>query len=236
MARKSKKKAAEKGKEFYENPEILAQQISKTEEFIAANKIWALWISGLIVVAITAFFVYQYYINNQNELAQADMFQAVFYFEHDSLDLALNGDGNNYGFKDIMNEYPGTDAANLANYYTGVIHLKKENYKVAILYFEDFKSSDLLIQARAYSLTGDAYMEEGDNENAVNYYEKAADYHQNKYFSPVYLMKAAIAWEKLEELEKAKGCYEEIVKDYKGSTEYQAALKEKARLEAMLAS
>lgn len=236
MARKSKKKAVEKGKEFYENPDVLAEQIGKTEEFILANKIWVLWVGGLITVAITAFFVYQYYINNQNKLAQADMFQAVFYFEHDSLDLALNGDGNNYGFKDIMNEYPGTNAANLANYYTGVIHIKKGNYKLAILYFEDFKSSDLLIQASAYSLTGDAYMEQGEYENAVNYYEKAADYHPNKYFSPVYLMKAAIAWENLEELEKAKGCYEEIVADYKESTEYQAALKEKARLEAIMAS
>jgi hypothetical protein len=43
------------------------------------------------------------------------MFQAVYYFEADSLDKALNGDGNNLGFLEIIDEYSVTDAANLAN-------------------------------------------------------------------------------------------------------------------------
>ena len=42
------------------------------------------------------------------------MFQAVYYFEADSLDRGLNGDGNNLGFLDIIDEYGITDAANLS--------------------------------------------------------------------------------------------------------------------------
>lgn len=218
--------------EFYENPEVLADKISKTEEFFAKNKVWSLSITVAIALVLVSFFVYKYYMTNQNELAQADMFQAVFYFEQDSLDLALNGDGNNYGFRDIIDEYPRTDAANLANFYSGVIHLKKGNFKVAILYLEDFQSDDLLVQSRAYSLIGDAYMELEDFESAVEYYNRAANHKPNEYFSPIYLKKAAIAYEKLEQWDEAKGCYQKIIDDYKTSSEYQAAQKQLARLDA----
>jgi tetratricopeptide (TPR) repeat protein len=219
-------------KEFYENPEVLAEQITKTEEFFAKNKVLSLSIAGIVLLSITAFFLYKYYTINQNQLAQADMFQAVFYFEQDSLDLALNGDGNNYGFRDIITEYPRTDAANLSNYYAGIVHLKKGNYKVAVLYLEDFSSSDLLVQARAYSLIGDAYMEQSDFDNAVSFYNKAANHNVNEYFSPIYLKKAALAYEKLEQWGKAKGCFETIVEEYKTSTEFQSAQKHLARLNA----
>jgi tetratricopeptide (TPR) repeat protein len=221
-----------RSKEFYENPEVLAEQISKTEEFFAKNKVITVTISSILAVLVAGFFLYKYYMINQNELAQADMFQAVFYFEQDSLDLALNGDGNNYGFKDIVDEYPRTEAANLANYYSGVIHLKKGNHKVAVLYLEDFSSSDLLVQARAFSLIGDAYMEQGEYEDAVKYYNKAANYEANEYFSPIYLQKAGIAYERLEQWDNAKGCYQKIIDEYKTSTEFQSAQKHLARLDA----
>jgi hypothetical protein len=57
------------------------------------------------------------------------MFQAVRYFESDSLNLALNGDGNNLGFLQIVEDYSGTKAGNLANYYAGVIYLKQGNFR-----------------------------------------------------------------------------------------------------------
>ncbi len=237
MSGKSRKKAKKKEREeFYENPEVLAEKISKTEEFLVANKLWAMWIGGLIAVAITTIFVYRYYQDNQNKLGQSDMFQAVFYFEQDNLDLALNGDGNNYGFIDIIDEYPGTDASNLSNFYVGVINIEKGNFRVAIIYLKDFSSSDLLVQSRAYSLIGDAYMEVEDYIDAAIYYDKAAHHNSNKFFSPVYLKKMATAYEASNELEKAKGCYDEIIEKYKESTGIDEAKKEKARLESLIGS
>ncbi len=236
MASKRKKGASEKSKDFYENPEVLAEKISKTEEFLSANKGIAMWIGGIIAVAITGFVVFRYYMDNQTQLAQDDMFQAVFYFEQDSLDLALNGDGNNLGFKEIIDTYSGTESANLANYYAGLINLQKSNFNVAILFLEDFSSSDLLVQARAYSLIGDAYMELENYVEAAKNYEKAANYKPNEYFSPIYLKKQAIALEEQQEYLKAMNCYEEIITKYKTSSEVQEAKKEKARLEALAAS
>ncbi len=38
------------------------------------------------------------YLNNRNDEAQSQMYQAERYLEMDSLSLALNGDGNYLGF------------------------------------------------------------------------------------------------------------------------------------------
>ena len=68
--------------------------------------------------------------------------------------------------------------------YAGVSYLKQGKFELARLYLEDFNASDLLIQARAYSLVGDSYMEEKKYDDAAKYYNKAANYKPNKYFSP----------------------------------------------------
>ena len=137
-----------------------------------------------------------------------------------------------WDFLNIIEDYGITDAGNLANYYAGVCYLKQGKYEVARLYLEDFSSNDLLVQARAYSLIGDTYMEEKKYEDAASYYNKAANYKPNKYFSPAYLMKEALAYEKLNQNDKAKEAYEKIITQYWESGEYQNARKFKARLES----
>ena len=49
----------------------------------------------------------------------------------DSLNWALNGDGNNVGFLKIIDKYSGTPAGNLAHYYAGVCYLKKGDFSNA---------------------------------------------------------------------------------------------------------
>jgi tetratricopeptide (TPR) repeat protein len=218
--------------ELLENPEALAEKLEGAEHWIEQNPKIVFGIVGVLLLIVGGYFGFNYYKSVQDEQAQKEMFQAVYYFEADSLNLALNGDGNNLGFIDIIDEYKYSDAANLAHFYAGVAFLKQGNYQAARLYLEDFKSNDLLVQARAYSLIGDAYMEEQNYEEAVTYYNKAADYKPNKFFTPAYLMKAAVAYEKLNQVDKAKEAYDKIINQYWESAEYQNARKYKARLES----
>jgi tetratricopeptide (TPR) repeat protein len=180
---------------------------------------------------VGGYFVFNDYKESQNTEAQKQMFQAIYYFEADSLSLALNGDGNNLGFIDIIEEFGFSDAAKLANYYAGVCYLKQGNFETAILYLEDFSSSDLLVQARAYCLLGDAHMELQKYSDAAKLYKKAANYKPNKYFSPSYWMKAALAYEKANDIESAKEAYQQVIDNYFDSPEYQNARKFKAKLE-----
>ncbi len=228
MAKKGKKQ--EDG--VLESAEVLAEQISKSEQFLENNKVAVFSIAGLVAVVLASFFGYKYYMESQNSLAQDEMFQAVYYFEQDSLDLALNGDGNYYGFLDVIDNYGATEAGNLANFYVGSIYMKKGSYTSAVPFLEDFSSSDYVIQARAYSLLGDSYMQQEDFSEAANYYSRAASYKPNEYFTPIYLLKAGLAYEKLEDFGSASKQYETIVKEFGKSNEVDKAKKYKARLQS----
>ncbi|NJO02755.1 MAG: tetratricopeptide repeat protein, partial [Bacteroidia bacterium] len=122
--------------------------------------------------------------NNQEREAQEAMFPAVYYLQSDSLQRAVEGDDNYPGFNEISEDYPLSKAANLSHFYTGVAYLKQGEYQKAIDKLKDFSSSDLLIQARAYSLIGDAYLELKKYEAAIDAYQQAADYKPNA-FSPL---------------------------------------------------
>jgi tetratricopeptide (TPR) repeat protein len=222
----------DESKDLLQNPEALAEKLEGAENWLEQNSKLVIGVVAVLLVAVAGYFGFMYYKSNQDAQAQREMFQAIYYFEADSLNLALNGDGNNLGFIDIIDEYKFSDAANLAHFYAGVSYLKQGNYEAARLYLQDFSSNDLLVQARAYSLIGDAYMEEENFEEAATYYDKAAAYKPNRFFTPTYLMKAALAYEKLNQAEKAKAAYDQIITKYWESSEYQNARKFKAKLES----
>lgn len=226
----AKKKAKQKSGDVWEDPEVLAEQISNTEKFFKEHQSLVTVLSVIVVIIVGGFIGWRFYTQTQNEEAQSEMFQAVFYFEQDSLELALRGDGNNLGFVAISEDYSNTKAGNLANFYAGTVYLKQGKYDLALLYLEDFSSDDIIIQARAYSLIGDVYMEQEQFESAVDYYNKAADYKPNKEFTPIYLIKAAVAYERLNDLDNARKAYKRIIDEFWDSTEYQNARKHFARL------
>ncbi|MBK6265532.1 tetratricopeptide repeat protein [Marivirga sp. S37H4] len=228
----AKNKGKEKGTEFYENPEVLAQQLSKTEQFIENNKKVVLGVGGLIAIIIVAFFGYKYYMDNQNELAQKEMFQAVYWYENGEFDLALNGDGNNLGFMDLLEDFGATKAGNLSSFYIGSIYLQQGEFQKAIDHLEDFSADDLLVQSRAYALIGDAYLELGNYSKAADHYGKAASTNSTEEFSPIYLLKQGLAYEKANDTEKAKDSYKQIIKDFSKSEEVSEAKKYLSLLEA----
>jgi tetratricopeptide (TPR) repeat protein len=244
MANRVKGKKANKARgpqnqentELLESPDALRETlVDKTGSFFQnkKNQNLVLGIGAALALIIAGVFGYTYYIDSQNEAAQQEMFQAVFYLEAEDYEQALNGDGNNFGFLEIIDEFGGTDAANLSRYYAGIAFLEQGEFNDAIDQLEQFKASDMLVQARALSLIGDAYMELGKLEQAASYYERAADYNPNRFFSPQYLTKAAIAHEELGNTTAAAEAYGRIVEEYPESAEYQQALKHQTRLESL---
>lgn len=223
-------KRQEKHNEILENPEALKEKLVEAENWVEKHSKLMIGAAVALVLIVGGYFGFQYYKDGQNQEAQQEMFQAVYYFEADSLDKALNGDANNLGFLDIINEYGITEAGNLANFYAGAIYLKQGKYDVARKHLESFSSKDLLVQARAYSLIGDTYMEEQKYEDAAKFYNKAASYKPNKFFSPAYMMKEALAYEKANQKDKAVEIYDQVISKYWDSSEFQKAKKLRARL------
>ena len=193
-----------------------------------------LYMVGLLTLTgATGFFFFKHYQHQQNDVAQSEMFQAVYYFEQEAFDKALHGDGTCAGFLDIAQEYRFTQAANLAHFYIGVSYMHQKDYTKAVQHLTKFRSKDLLLQARAWALVGDAYTENKNYPLAVNFYMKAAGYQPNKIFTPVYLTKAALAYEAKEDFKAALGCYQRIVQEFPEAAQYGEALKHTARLKAI---
>jgi predicted negative regulator of RcsB-dependent stress response len=230
----SKKITGESGIEIIESPEALAGQINKAEVFFLKNRKVVLGIGGAILVAVIGFAGYRFYIDGQEGTAQNALASVVYDFEADSLQKALNGSGGNEGLLSIADSYKGTDASNLANFYAGVALLKQGKYDDAISHLQSFSSSDLLIHARAQSLIGDAYLEKNQPAEAISYYQKAADYERNEYFTPVYLMKLALAQEKAGKPADAVASYKRVVDEFPLSSEVVNAKKYMGLLEGQV--
>lgn len=238
MSKKMNKGRAQQGhgNELLENPDAIATSLGRGETFLKKNAKVVAGIIGLVILIIAGILFYQINKANQNETAQSEMFQAVYYFEQDSVNLALNGDGVNPGFLSIIEDYSGTDASNLAHFYTGSIFLSQSEFQKAIDHLKAFSSDDYFVQAKGYALTGDAYMELDNYKEAINFYKKATNYRENKYFTPTYLNKLAIAYEEAGQIDEAIAAYDRIEREYFESYEFTAARKHKARLEGLAAN
>lgn len=198
--------------------ESVGEALNQTEHFIEKYKKPLIY-SVIAIIAITAIgFAYQHlYRKPQINEAQAQTFVAEQYFRADSFALALNGDGNALGFKQIIDEY-GNNAGEAIYLYAGISELQLGNFKDAIDYLKKYDGDDLILQARALCNIGDAYAGLQENKEAVSYYLKAAKHVDNQ-FAAGYLLKAGIMYEELGDKESAIKAYEEIKVKYPQSVE-----------------
>ncbi|GAB4019534.1 tetratricopeptide repeat protein [Spirosoma koreense] len=220
--------------EFLEDPDALAGQFERAEDFFEQNRNIVLGVLGGILLLVVGYVGYRYYVGTQDETAQSEMFPSVYKMEADSVKKALNGDGRSAGLLSIADNYGSTPAGNLAEYYAGAGLLKEGKFDEAIEHLKSFSSSDLLVQGRAYALIGDAYMEKKSFDEASEYYQKAADYKPNKFFTPGYLLKLAIAQEQAKQNDKAIETYGSLIEKYPQSAEAVNAKKYKSVLETMV--
>lgn len=211
------KKGTEKAEERLE---VVEEALSKSEQFIEKNqKIIVIVVAVLALLVIGYFGVIRYYIEPREKEAQIQMFQAETYFESDSLNKALYGDGNNLGFLDIISDYSMTKSANLAHYYAGICLLKQGDFNESIKHLKKFKSKDFVVGSMAVGAIGDAYVELDQAEKAAGYYLDAANRKKNELTTPMFLFKAGRAYELSGKYKDAVDVYENIRSQYPASNE-----------------
>jgi tetratricopeptide (TPR) repeat protein len=210
------KKKKDDGPQGIQNVE---QTLTRTEQYLEENYKPILYALGAVIVLIGLFWLGKIYLDKQNNEAQAQMYQAEKYLEMDSLKLALNGDGNYLGFIDIAKEYKFTSSGNLAKYCAGICYLHLGEFENAIEYLAKYKKKDNVIASLAVGATGDAYVELGDLNKGIAKYIEAADYSDNAFNTPLFLMKAGQMYELQSKYAEALKIYERIRDDYPGSTE-----------------
>jgi predicted negative regulator of RcsB-dependent stress response len=169
-----------------------------------------------LVLLIGGFFGYKYFISEPNEKKASEaMRYAEEFFRQDSVKLALEGDNLNPGFLKIISKYSGTKAANLANYYAGSCYLTMGDFKNAAKHLEDFSTSEPLVKARAKALLADADSELGKKDEAVKLYKEAGStFEKDDYYSPQYLVRAAMLYETMGKPKDAIEVYKMIKEKY----------------------
>lgn len=184
----------------------LDEGANKTEEWVSKNQNIILYIIGGIAIAALAYWAYtQFVVAPKSQEAVSEMTQANIYYNdaltatgdvQDSLyTLALEGGEGKYGLLKIIDEYSGTDAANLANYQAGMAYLNLggTNYQKAIDHLTAYKGGDSVLESISLAGIGDALVQVNQTGDAISYYMQAAETNANEFTSPKYLLKAANA-------------------------------------------
>jgi tetratricopeptide (TPR) repeat protein len=220
-----------------ENPQgfkNVEETLTKTEQFLEQNYKPLLYVLVGIVVLVGLFWLAKMYLNSRNNEAQSQMYQAERYLEMDSLNLALYGDGNYLGFLDIADDYKFTKAGNLALYSAGICYLHLGQFRDAIDILAKYSKKDKVIGSLAIGATGDALVELGDIDKGIEKYLEAADYAENEFNTPLFLMKAAELYELNGKYNDALKLYERIRDKYPESNEGSSIEKYIARVKLLM--
>jgi tetratricopeptide (TPR) repeat protein len=204
------------------NPQTISsveETLTRTEQFLEENYKSLLIGLGVIIVLVGIGWLGKLYLSKRNDDAQSQMYQAERYLEMDSLKLALNGDGNYLGFLDIAKDYKFTNSGNLAKYSAGICYLHLGNYQEAIDFLNKYSKKDKVIGSLAIGATGDAYVQLGNIDKGISKYLEAADYANNSFNTPLFLMKAGEIYELTGKYSEALKAYERIESAYPESTE-----------------
>lgn len=219
------------------NPQTISsveETLTRTEQYLEEN--YKSLLTGLVVIVMLVGLGWlgKMYLNKRNNEAQSQMFQAERYLEIDSLKLALNGDGNYLGFLDIIKDYKFTKAGNLARYCAGICYLHLGDYNNAIDFLNKYSKKDKVIASLAIGAIGDSYVELGSTDKGITKYIEAADYADNSFNTPLFLMKAAELYELNGKYTDALKLYERIENQYPESSEGTTIAKYIARVKMLI--
>jgi len=198
---------------------------SKSEQWIEKNSKPLFYGLVIVIVLILGFLGYNKYVIEPQETAASNelSFPRKHFNEANTaagsdidslLQLGLDGVDNKFGFLDISAQYNGTKAANIANYYAGVSYLKMKEYQKAIEYLSKFNSDDELLGPTALGAIGDAFADIDQAEDALDYYEKAANKKDNEFTTPLFLFKAGRTAMDLGQFSKAEKIFTKIKENY----------------------
>ena len=173
-------------------------------------------IIGILVIILAILAFNRFYLQKKNAEASAQIQQPIHWFTQGdtaSLKLALEGDGENDGFLDIASGYKITKTANTANYYAGLTYMRLGQKDEALDYLKKFKKKEDVLWYACQATIGDLYDDQGDEAQAISYYEKAVK-GKDPYFTPIALFKLGQMYERQGDWKKAAAAYETIEKDF----------------------
>jgi len=202
---------------------------SKTELIVSKYQNYIISFVVIAVFSVLGYLGYQnFFLQPKSEEANNELFTAQNYFNlaltnnenKDSLFiLSLNGSEGKYGFLDIIENYKGTEAANLSYYSAGMAYFNLNDFEKSIDYLGNFSSDDEILNALALGAIGDSFAELNQLNDALDSYISAYNSSDNSFSAPKFLLKAGNIASLLGNKSEALKFYSKIKEDYSKSPE-----------------
>ena len=133
--------AKNKKQQATDEPIALDVQLSKGEAFIEKNWKKIAIVLGAVIVIVAGVYAYKHYMAGQELEAQKAIAGAQTAFAQQQYEQSLKGEGNMKGFLKIIDEFGGTETANVAKLYAGLAYAKTDKVDEAIKMLEDFSAA-----------------------------------------------------------------------------------------------
>jgi tetratricopeptide (TPR) repeat protein len=225
MAKRKSTAPKAKAVESAQDPEVkIEHALDRTEVWFEKNWKIVTVIVAAVLRAAGVFYAYEGLYNIPRGRKAADaMYVAQQLFAAEDYTTALNGDGKNLGFADIVDTYGSTPQGRLAAHYAGICQMKNGEFDAALDYLSKYRAvrgvPGEIINAQNEGLKGDIYVQKGEYATAVTHFRKAVDASENALTAPAYLKKLGLALEATEDYAGAAAAYQRIADDYATSIE-----------------
>ena len=189
---------------------------SRVEAYFYNNYRTLIGVGSAIVIVIALSVGYYYYSQSQEEQAQQMLGFAEEMYRNGNYEQALTGNQEELvaGFNDIIENYPRTDAANLAYYYAAVCEYELNNPEGALSHINEHEPAEGILGVGPVSFHASLLNELERYEEAGNQYIKAAEWDKNDATTPYNLIKAAQAFQLAELNQKAYDVVERMLNEY----------------------
>lgn len=199
-------------------PEVLEDSLSKTEVLLEENK----KLISNVVMGIAAIIAAYFAINNFIlEPAEQEGAEAIWPLQQSFENPSVPADSLAFAygeiateFEDLIDEHGGSEAGNTAQLYLGISLMKSNDFESAQAALESFSPSGKLMPGLKVGLIGDCLSEQGETEDAVSNYKKAASLLDSKSGSSYFLKKAGILLEQDGQAAAAVEVYELALDSY----------------------
>lgn len=190
------------------------EALSKSEQFVEKNKSIITYCLIGIIVIVAAVWGWNAYSNSQNQKAQEEIWSAQYLFEAGDYQQALEA------FEAVIDQYGSTKTGNLAKAYAGLCNKELGNYEEAISLLKKYSGSDAVVAPAVTAAIGDCQVnsETPDYKEAARNFEAAAKASNSAEYTPLYLKKAGLAYEKAGDNASALKAYQAIKDNWRETT------------------
>lgn len=205
--------------------EDMSAALNKSEAFFNRNKKVIINSFVVVLVLVVGMFLYKNYVSAPRaEKASTELAKAQELFNNEDFAKA------NEGFLKVINDFGGTDAANLANLYAGLCYANQNKWQEAVKYLENYSSKkDAMVSPAAMAALGNAYANTGNIDKAVKALKEAASMADSKSInkanyslSATFLIQAGQLLESQNKNDEALKLYEEVKSKYVNAQQVQS--------------